>query len=108
VEYKDAWNSGVGIMFVLAAIHGMIHGGRHPIMDSIWGHFFGRKALGSIFSIANPFRYTANALGPIFAAFCFDLIGSYTFPFYMFVTIFFVSGGISLFMKAPRPPTADR
>ena len=108
VEYNAARNFGVVIIFVLAAIHGFIHGGRHPIMDSVWGHFFGRDALGSIFSFASPFRFTANALGPIFAAYCFDLIGSYTFPFYIFGTIFFISGSISLFMKAPIPPSADR
>jgi len=108
VEYNAARNFGVVIIFVLAAIHGFIHGGRHPIMDSVWGHFFGRNALGSIFSFASPFRFTANALGPIFAAYCFDLIGSYTFPFYIFGTIFFISGSISLFMKAPIPPSADR
>ena len=108
VEYKAARNFGVGIIFGLAVIHGLIHGGRHPIMDSVWGHFFGRNSLGSIFSIASPFRYTANALGPIFAAFCFDLFGSYTVPFYIFVTIFFISGSISLFMKSPRHPSADR
>ena len=107
VEYNTARSFGVGIIFVLAAIHGFIHGGRHPIMDSVWGTFFGRNALGSIFSAASPFRFTANALGPIFAAFCFDLFGNYKLPFYIFVFIFFVSGGISLFMKPPRPPLAD-
>lgn len=108
VEYNAARSFGVGIIFGLAAIHGFIHGGRHPIMDSVWGHFFGRNALGSIFSFASPFRFTANACGPIFAAFCFDLIGSYTFPFYIFGAVFFISGIICLTMKAPRHSFADR
>jgi len=74
-------------------------------MDSVWGHFFGRRSLGSIFSIASPFRFTANALGPIFAAFCYDLFGNYVLPFSVFGCIFFLCGILSLFMKAPRPPS---
>ncbi|MEW6670764.1 MAG: MFS transporter [Thermodesulfobacteriota bacterium] len=107
VQFKVTLGFGVGIIFVLAAVHGLIHGGRHPIMDSVWGHFFGRKALGSIFSFASPFRFTANACGPVFAAFCFDIFGSYSIPFYLFTAIFFISGSISLIMKPPRPPSVS-
>jgi MFS family permease len=108
VEYKSVLNFGTGTLFVVAAVHGMIHGGRHPIMDSVWGQFFGRENLGSIFSFASPFRFTANACGPVFAALCFDIFGSYSLPFYLFVAIFFISGGISLFMQPPRTSSTDR
>jgi len=108
VQFKVAPVSGTGLIFLLAAFHGMIHGGRHPIMDSVWGHFFGRKSLGSIFSAANLFRFTANACGPVFAAVCFDMYGSYSIPFYLFTVLFFISGSICLFMQPPRPPSTDR
>jgi len=102
VHYDAVKIFGVGSIFVLAAMHGIMHGGRNPLMDSIWGQFFGRKHLGSIFSFASPFRFTANALGPLFGAFCFDLFGSYTFPFYLFAGIYFIAGVVSLSMNPPR------
>ena len=96
---------GTGIVFVLAALHGILHGGRNTVVSVIWGVFFGRTALGSIYGFSIPFRAAANACGPIFAAICFDLFGSYAFPFYVFVTIYFISGVISIRMKPPeRPP----
>jgi MFS family permease len=108
VDFKIARFFGTGLIFALAALYGILHGGRLPIMNTMWGHFFGRTTLGSIFSFSSPFRFTANACGPVFAAFCFDLFGNYTFPFYMFGAIFFISGTISFFMKPPRYPLAER
>jgi len=96
------------IIYVLAALHGILHGGRHPIMDTFWGNFFGRHALGSIYGFASPFRFTANAIGPVFAALCFDMLGSYTFPFYTFIGVFFLSGGISFFMDPPQLPLSQK
>jgi len=104
VGFKPADGFGTGIVFVLAAIHGTLHGGRNTVISVIWGAFFGRTALGSIYSFSVPFRAAANACGPIFAAICFDLFGSYAFPFYLFVAIFFISGVISIRMKPPQWP----
>jgi len=90
------------IIFGLAALHGMLQGGRHPILDNIWAEFFGRSSLGSIYSIASPFRFVANACGPLFASLCFDILKGYTLPFYFFCFIYFLIGTISLLMKSPQ------
>ena len=102
VEFKIVDILGTGNIFVLAAFHGILHGGRNPMMDNFWAVFFGRNSLGSIYSAAQPFRFTANAFGPLFAAYCFDIFGNYAFPFYIFVVIYLLSGIVSLFMKPPR------
>lgn len=104
VGFKLADGFGIGIVFVLAAFHGVLHGGRNTIISVIWAVFFGRTALGSIYGFSIPFRSAANACGPLFAAICFDLFGSYAFPFYFFVAVYFISGAISLRMKPPNPP----
>jgi len=104
VGFKPADGFGTGIVFVLAALHGILHGGRNTVVSVIWGVFFGRTALGSIYSFSIPFRSVANACGPIFAAICFDLFGSYAVPFYLFVAIFFMTGVISIRMKPPEWP----
>jgi len=104
VGFKLADGFDTGIVFVLAALHGILHGGRNTVVSVIWGVFFGRTALGSIYSFSIPFRAAANACGPIFAAICFDLFGSYAFPFYVFVSIYFISGVIGIRMKPPEWP----
>jgi hypothetical protein len=72
-----------------------------PLINVIWGDYFGRRSIGSIMSFSRPFSLAANALGPVFAASFFDIYGSYTFPFYFFVFGFGLAGGLCLLMKPP-------
>jgi sugar phosphate permease len=101
-RFDGAW--GTATIFLLAALHGLFHGGRNPMIPVIWANFFGRRSLGSIYSLGNPFYFTANAIGPVFAGLFFDLFGSYAFPFYIFVIIFFISGIITMRMQPPKRP----
>lgn len=107
VEFRVVHILGKGVIFFLASLHGMLHGGRPAVRTIIWADFFGRESLGSIYGFTGPFRYTANALGPVFAAFCFDIFGNYQFPFFLFATIFFLSGTICLFLKPPQHAQTD-
>ncbi len=102
VQYQLGSASGTGIIFFLAALHGIFHGGRNPMLPVIWADFFGRRSLGSISGLANPFYFAANAIGPIFAGLCFDFYGNYALPFYFFVAVFVVSGMITLRMRPPQ------
>ena len=107
VHFRIGDPLGTGLVFVLAVLHGLFHGGRSPLIYIIWPNFFGRRSLGSVYSLVNPFNFTANAIGPIIAGFCFDLYGSYAFPFYLFVITFFITGMISLKLRPPgNPPEA--
>jgi sugar phosphate permease len=96
---------GIGIIFFLAALHGTLHGGRNPMITLAWANFFGHRSLGSILSLSYLFHTAANAVGPVFAAFCFDLSGSYRFPFLFFVILFFLSGMITMRIQPPRHPS---
>lgn len=93
----------LAILFFLAALHGIFHGGRNPMLPVLWANFFGRRSLGMVSGLSNPFYFTANAIGPIFAGFCHDLYGSYALPFYLFAAAFLVTGMISLRLKPPHP-----
>ncbi len=90
VQFRFDGVSGTAAVFLLTALHGLFHGGRNPMIPVIWANFFGRRSLGAIYSLGNPFYFTANAIGPVFAGLFFDLFGSYAFPFYFFVVIFFI------------------
>jgi MFS family permease len=105
VYYKFHDALGTWSVFLLVALHGTFHGGRNPMITLIFAAFFGRRSLGSILSLSHPFYTVANAIGPVFAAFCFDLSGSYAFPFYFFVGIFFLSGVITLYLQPPGKRT---
>ncbi|MEW6674038.1 MAG: MFS transporter [Thermodesulfobacteriota bacterium] len=104
VRYRLVEALGVWTVFALGALHGMLYGGRQPMVTFVWAKFFGRKSLGSIYSFSTPFRYAANAVSPIFAAFCFDAFGSYAFPFYFFAATYFVACTLSLYLKSPGAP----
>jgi MFS family permease len=95
---------GTGAIFLLAAVQGLLHGGRLPMLSLIWAEYYGRNALGSIYGFSSPFRFAANAVGPIFAALCFDFFGNYEVPFYLFVILFFVLGMICLSISRPKHP----
>jgi len=107
VGFHLADGFGTGIVFVLAALHGILHGGRNAVVSVLWAAFFGRTSLGSIYSFSIPFRSAANACGPIFAAICFDLFGSYALPFYIFAVTYFISGVVSIRMQPPERPAQD-
>jgi MFS family permease len=94
----------IGVLFLFVAVHGVTFGGRLPLLNVIWGDFFGRRSIGSIMSFSSPFGLAANAIGPVFAASFFDIYGSYTFPFYFFVVCYGLVGGLCLSMKPPAKP----
>ncbi len=104
IRFKFDGALGIAVIFLLAALHGTFHGGRNPMIPVIWADFFGRRSLGSIYSLSNPFYFTANALGPIFAGLCFDLFGSYAFPFYFFVVLCFITGMVTSHLQPPEHP----
>jgi len=99
---KASGHTLIGILFLLSVFYGVTSGGRPPLLNIIWPDFFGRHSLGSILGYSSPFRLTANALGPIFAAIFYDIYGTYQFPFYFFVAGFFITGFICINIRAPK------
>ncbi|MBW2061001.1 MAG: MFS transporter [Deltaproteobacteria bacterium] len=93
-----------GFIYIFAVFFGLLRGGMMPLFALIWADFFGRSSLGSIFSLASPLRLTANALGPIFGALCFDSLGSYMVPFIIFAVLLFLAGLIASSIKPPKHP----
>ena len=102
VTLGSAGTGWITIMFILQALNGILHGGRMPLLTKIWADYFGRRSLGRIQGLSNPFRFGTNAIGPILTALCFDLFQSYAIPFYSFIGLFFVSGLVTLYLPTPR------
>ena len=90
------------LIFLFAVIWGVIRGGVLPLMPLIWVEFYGSRSAGTVMGQGGPFRMTANAIGPIFAAFFFDLLHSYVVPFSVFAVLLVLSGFIALGAKPPK------
>lgn len=88
-------------LFAFAAGYGFIRGAVLPLLALIWVEFFGRHSSGTALGLSSVFRYTANALGPVFAAICFDLLNNYVFPFLLFSALLVLGGIVSSRAKAP-------
>jgi OFA family oxalate/formate antiporter-like MFS transporter len=99
---KASGHTLIGMLFLLSVFYGVTFGGREPLLNIIWADFFGRHSLGSILGYSSAFRWTANAVGPIFAAVFYDVYGSYKFPFYFFAASLFIAGFFCIKMSAPK------
>ncbi len=94
----------VWLLFAFAVVYGFIRGALLPLLALIWVEFFGRLSSGTALGLSSVFRYSANALGPVFAAVCFDLLHNYYLPFYMFSALMLIGGLVSFWSKAPKSP----
>ena len=93
-------------LFIFAIVYGAIRGGVLPLVFLIWTDFFGRRSSGTVLGLSSPFRLTANAGGPVFAAICFDFLHSYWIPFTTFSVLLILAGLISLVAKPPADPSS--
>ena len=104
ITLKIGGAANVTFLFILQAINGLLHGGRMPLLYIIWPEFFGRHSLGSIQSLSSTFRFTTNAISPMFTALFFDLYGDYSIPFCFFIFLYICTGIISLKLRPPALP----
>lgn len=105
VRASGAGAEGIRFLYILGGAYGICLGGRGPLVSIFWAETFGRASLGAISGFATPFKMSANALGPLFGAFCFDLLGNYTASFYIFVAAFLLAGLLGLRLKNPPIPS---
>jgi MFS family permease len=91
----------VWMVFAFAVIYGFVRGALLPLLYLMWVEFFGRYSSGTALGLSSIFRYTANALGPVFAAICFDLQQNYLLPFYLFSGLLVIGGLVSTQARAP-------
>lgn len=91
----------VPLIFALALAVGIVRGGLMPILPVIYAEYFGRSSIGTVLGLSGPFGFSANALGPIIGAVCFDLLGSYFVPFLIFSILLLIAGILSWVIPQP-------
>ncbi|MCP4751903.1 MAG: MFS transporter [Proteobacteria bacterium] len=91
------------LIFSFAVVFGLLRGGVMPLLPLIWVEFYGSRSSGTVMGLGGPFRLTANALGPVFGALCFDAWDSYRVPFLVFPALFVLAGLVTLITTPPTP-----
>ena len=96
-----AYAESVFMAYLFALLWGIAFGGRGPLLTSIRGDYFGRKAFATIMGISQLPTSIIMVITPLYAGYVFDETGSYFIPFISFA--FCALAGAILIMFSRRP-----
>ena len=87
---------------IFAVLYGVGFGGRIPLLTSIRGEYFGRKAFATIMGLSQMPNNIAMIFAPLFAGFMFDTTGTYFIPFAFFGLLNVLGAFLMLTVKRPQ------
>ena len=96
-----AYADNVSMAFLFAILYGVGFGGRIPLLTTIRGEYFGRKAFATLMGLSQMPNNIAMMFAPLFAAYMFDKTGTYLVPFFAFSILNFLGAGLMLFVRKP-------
>ena len=88
-------------IYLFVALYAPSYGCSAATMPAIKGDYFGRRAYGSILGLSGTVQMAGSMVGPVFAAYVYDVSGSYRFAFVAFAALLMISA--ALFMSLKRP-----
>jgi MFS family permease len=90
------------MLYLFAVVYGLGYGGFAAVCSPLVADFFGLKALGAIFGLANMASSIGGALGPLTAGRIFDISGSYHWAFILCAALAIAALIMSTSLKAAR------
>ena len=93
----------VPMAYLFAVLFGIGFGGRIPLLTTIRGQYFGRKAFATLMGLSMFPNNLGMIAAPLFAGYMFDTTGSYFVPFTVFAVLNFLGAVLMLFVRKPRP-----
>ena len=93
---------------IFALLYGIGFGGRIPLLTSIRGEYFGRKAFATIMGLSQMPNNICMIFAPLFAGFMFDTTGTYFIPFAFFGLLNILGAFLMLAVKRPQVGEAAR
>ena len=87
-----------------AAALGVGVGGILVLLRLAWADYYGRQYLGRIRGFTLPTQIAGQAVGPVFAGFMYDAVGSYEVPFIVFGISVSVAAFVVLGATPPSRP----
>ncbi len=91
-------------VYLFTIISGLFGGAITSLQSQIWADYYGRAFLGSIRGVLAPFSLISSLGGPLFAAFVFDVAGSYDGAFWVFAITLLLGVVLLYFAKPPGLP----
>lgn len=92
-------------LLLAGACFGLGMGGLVPLMGSLIGGLFGRRAFGRVMGLLSPCMVPIQTFGVPFAGLVYDRTGSYDIAFKTFLGAYAVAAAVLLFL---RPPAAEQ
>lgn len=90
------------LLLAAAGLMGLGWSANIPLQGLIWADYFGRMSQGRIRSMATPMTVAAGPLGPVLAAFMWDITGSYRNIFAAYIGTAAVGAFLILFARPPK------
>ena len=90
------------LALIFALLYGIGFGGRIPLLTSIRGEYFGRKAFATIMGLSQVPNNICMIFAPLFAGFMFDTTGTYFIPFAFFGLLNVLGAFLMLTVKRPE------
>ena len=89
-------------ILLFVALYAPSYGCSAATMPAIKGDYFGRRAYGSILGLSGMVQMAGSMLGPVFAAYVYDVSGSYRIAFVSFAVLLIISAALFMSLKRPR------
>lgn len=97
-------NQTVAMVYVFLILYGLGVGAYTPLVITILGRYFGRKAWGSIRGSSSLFAAPVSMLSPVYAGWVYDVTGSYITAFTIYAVIAAFAILLVCFVRPPKPP----
>ncbi len=94
---QDLWH-----ITLFVALYAPSYGCSAATMPAIKGDYFGRKSFGTILGLSGMVQMAGSMLGPVYAAYVFDVSGSYRFAFLSFAALLMISAALFASLQRPR------
>ncbi|MFB3120114.1 MAG: MFS transporter, partial [Stenotrophomonas maltophilia] len=87
---------------LVASLFGVSVGGILVVPAVAYANYFGRRSIGVIRGVTEPFVSLGQAIGAVFSGLVFDITGSYHFAFLTLAVFGIAAIGLILLTKPPR------
>ena len=94
---QDLWH-----IFLFVALYAPSYGCSAATMPAIKGDYFGRRSYGTIMGLSGMVQMAGSMMGPVYAAYVFDVTGSYRIAFLSFAALLIISAALFASLKPPR------
>ena len=89
-------------IMLFVALYAPSYGCSAATMPAIKGDYFGRRSYGSILGLSGMVQMAGSMLGPVFAAYVYDVSSSYRIAFLTFAVLLMISAVLFMSLKRPR------